>query len=96
MILEAYRDNLNENGNYRRIMITNKSAEDLLNNDATREVICEFLGKISREKTVIFECDSQVFDSWSRDPENAEKITLKYKGGDEGEMQTFTPERFRE
>ena len=33
VVLDAYKDNLNENGNYRRIMISNEHGEELLKND---------------------------------------------------------------
>ena len=96
-ILNAYKDNLNENGNYRRITIqSSRLGDDNLNNDATREVLCQFLSQISREKTVLLECDDEVFDSWSRDTENPDKITLKYKGeGGNTELRTFVPDKYR-
>lgn len=94
-ILDAYVENLNENGNYRRIQMTNKEGEDFLNNDATREIICNFLGKIKPEKTVLVECDTLVFESWHRDKENPQKVTLSFKTSEEAELQTYVPESFR-
>ena len=91
-ICDALAEVLNANGNYQRIRFLNKDgiSEEFLSNHQTREVLCVFLGKIKKEKSVFVECNKDVMASWTRnkkrqiyilkDSENANKITLKYKG----------------